>query len=299
MLTLKLAVDQLHDGKTISNPPVEISISTQIEEKGGDVSRIKCTGGQCILARHGVSLELVNFNLDNTESKLSVGVTQQKKFKMYRGYDIRSLDFSKDYIVISGCQIFNNFNFKPDEKLEQYNDECGILVYGITGSFAGEGILGGVSDRRLGGFLFSQQGLVVIGQTKDHKDGILVATKQGELQLYNLEEPSLVVKNVNYDLSKIQLLLNRDTRIEFGNVFKKGQAKKNHTKLFLIIVIMVVLGFALLIFLKIVDVKQKQSSNKKNIYGDEIQEINTSLQEGVSFYDDDEVRYTKKGSKYD
>jgi hypothetical protein len=45
MLTLKLAVDQLHDGKTISNPPVEISISTQIEEKGGDVSRIKCTGG--------------------------------------------------------------------------------------------------------------------------------------------------------------------------------------------------------------------------------------------------------------
>lgn len=193
-----------------------------------------------------------------------------------------------------------------------FDDECGLLVFNRNDSGDSKrefGITGGVSDKRLGGFVYESYGRIAMGVTSEKKDGILIATKEGTIQLYNFEEPSFTVNNVHYELSKIQLILDKEHTINM-NIFQKGKAKIHLLKWLLLI------GATILILLVCVWFMRRSSAQSKvgidDMYGEEIEEINTSIGytgdsiSGVVFDDESSgnsrvsrVRGRNKGKKYE
>lgn len=101
--------------------------------------------------------------------------------------------------------------YDPKQIIPDYNDECGLLVYSISSRTdpvkTDVLIKGGVSDKRLKGFLMTQHALIAIGKTEDLKDAFMVATKTGEIQHYSIGEPALIVKNNDFELKNIMLRL--------------------------------------------------------------------------------------------
>ena len=74
--------------------------------------------------------------------------TSLKIFKIYGGYEIRSLDFNEDYAVISGCRVYAPW--PVDYRVIPFNDECGLQVFALNLTESKKGVeygmAGGVSD---------------------------------------------------------------------------------------------------------------------------------------------------------
>ena len=117
--------------------------------------------------------------------------------------------------------------------------------------------------------MFSQQGLVSIGVTTEHKDGILVATQLGEIQFYNIEEPSLKVNNVNYDLKKINLVLSKELKINLGDLLTKGKALPSWSY-WILITVLILLGFVGAFFYMKNRAGKMSGYDSKEVYGEEI-----------------------------
>jgi hypothetical protein len=53
----------------------------------------------------------------------------------------------------------------------------------------------------------------------------MIATKQGELQLYSIQEVEITVKNLDFDLKLVKLVLEDKQEVKFEEVFVKGSKK--------------------------------------------------------------------------
>jgi hypothetical protein len=162
--TLRLTSDLLHDGTNIKNPPQTIPLKDNLEEVNGVVSVVKCTGIQCVLARHGVDLELVELKIVTLDPDLKiVELKIVQKFYIYKGFEVNTLDFNSDHIVISGCRLLN-IEYETEKYSKVQDDECGLLIYKIGKPEATYKLIhGGISDKRIGRFLYSLHGLVALG----------------------------------------------------------------------------------------------------------------------------------------
>lgn len=102
-----------------------------------------------------MDLELFSLSAEIHDTEEQVVSSIYSKFQIYKGFDVRTLDFNQEYIVMSGCQLMPARDVSKD-----FRDECGLLVYQISESTTPIKtdilIKGGVSDRKLKGFLYNQ-----------------------------------------------------------------------------------------------------------------------------------------------
>ena len=108
---LKMTAEKLHDGENFLNPPVKVALPTSLEEDKGVVSRVKCINNRCAFARDASDVDLVTFETEGQGSGLSLKIAAQKTFLMYKGFNLDSIEMSEDYIVASGCQMYDTINF--------------------------------------------------------------------------------------------------------------------------------------------------------------------------------------------
>ena len=127
---LRIFAEKLHDGQAVINPPTKVTIPVSLEQDKGIVSRLKCLKNSCAFSRDALEIDLVTFEIEAKGIDQSLKIESLKTFMMYKGFNLDSLEMNEDYIVASGCQIYDTVNFSIDEVTKMdYNDECGVLVF--------------------------------------------------------------------------------------------------------------------------------------------------------------------------
>lgn len=250
---------------------------------------MKCSQSSCVFARNASDLDLVEFEIDVTGAGLSLKINHPKKFWMYKGFNLDSLEMNQDYIVASGCQMYNTINFSvEDVRKIDYNDECGVLIYDSKSpedSAGKSGIIGAISDQRMEGLLYKAQGEIAIGQTADKKDGLMLATKRGKIKFYSIEEPGISAKDLNYKLEQIHLVIGDGQKLRLDTLFRKGTSNFFWKILTVLLLAVVVPGILIILLLR--RNKRKQRELPSNEYLRESKEIQ-SLGDASSIFDDEE-----------
>lgn len=206
---------------------------------------------------------------------------------------------NEDYIVASGCQMYDSISFSIEEiRKMDYNDECGVIVFDSKSevdSANQRGILGAISDQRLEGILYKAQGEIAIGQTPDKKDGLVLATKRGQLKFFSIEEPSITAKNLEYKLDEAFLVAGDGMKLRLDAVFSHG---KDHAfwKIIAILVFAVAVpGLLLIILLR--RNKRRQHELPSNEYLRESKEIQ-SLGDSSMFDDEESENIQRRKPHY-
>ncbi len=107
MPTHLITSDILYDGSKALATPKKVDFEIHSEKENGDVSLVQCHQSKCILARHAVDLQLISLNIITEGDIMKLRTKIQEKFTIYQGFDVKSLDFSNELIVLSGCQLAN------------------------------------------------------------------------------------------------------------------------------------------------------------------------------------------------